>query len=97
MIAGRALPALALVGLLAGCGRKATPADCDFIVDRYVEIELKTLKVTDPAEVAKQKAAMRNDLKDELAACPGKRLTDSMLDCVKKAESNDELDRCTRW
>jgi hypothetical protein len=82
---------------LASCGRKATAADCDLIVDRYVEVELKALKVTDPAVIEQRKADMRKDLKDDLASCPGKRLTDSMLDCVKKAESNDELDRCTHF
>jgi hypothetical protein len=81
----------------AGCGRKATEEDCALIVDRYVEIELKTLKITDSAVVEKRKIEMRSDLKDDLKTCPGKRITDSMLACVKKAETNDQLDKCTRW
>ncbi len=89
--------ALALFAALPGCGRKATAEDCDLIVDRYVEIELAALKVTDPRVIELRKAEMRRDLKDDLKACPGKRITDSMLACVRKAQTNAELDKCTRW
>jgi len=88
--------AVLAVALLA-CGHRATEADCDLIVDRYVEIELQTLQVTDPKVIALRKSEMHRDLKDELKACPGKRITDSMLTCVRQARTNDEIDRCTRW
>ncbi len=81
----------------AGCGRKATAEDCALIVDRNVEVELRALKVTDPTIIERHKAELRRDLKDKLDMCPGKRITDSMLTCVRKAETSDELDRCTRW
>jgi hypothetical protein len=80
-----------------GCGRPATKQDCDLIVDRYVEIELETLKVTDPTIIAQRKIEMKRDLKDDLTTCPGKRITDSMLACVRTAKTNEELDKCTRW
>jgi hypothetical protein len=89
--------AVLCVALAAGCGRKATPEDCGLIVDRYAEIELRALNITDPAVVSQRKAEMRRDLKDELKSCPGKRITDSMLACVRGAQTNDELDKCTRW
>jgi hypothetical protein len=101
--ASKACPSLALVAIAAlvlasaGCGRRATAEDCDFIVDRYVEIELRALKVTDPAIILQRKVEMRRDLKDDLKACPGKRVTDGMLECVRRAQTNDELDKCTRW
>jgi hypothetical protein len=79
------------------CGRKATPEDCDLIVDRYVEIELRDLKVTDPKIIEQRKSDMRRDLKDDLKTCPGKHITDSMLTCVRQAENNADLDKCTRW
>jgi hypothetical protein len=81
----------------AGCGRVATSEDCDFIVDRYVEVELRALSVSDPKIIAERKAEMRKDLKDELKACPGKHITGAMLACVRKANTNAELDQCTRW
>jgi len=89
--------AFACVLVLGGCGRRATAEDCDLIVDRYVEIELRALKVNDPAIIEQRKTEMRRDLKDDLKACPGKRITDGMLACVKQAQTNDELDKCTRW
>jgi hypothetical protein len=89
--------ALAAALMLEGCGRKATPEDCALIVDRYVEMELRTLKITDPAVIEQRQVQMRTDLKDDLKSCPGKRITDSMLVCVKKAQTNDELDKCMRW
>ncbi len=90
------LPLLVAATLLA-CGRKATDADCAFIVDRYVEVELASLKVTDAKVIEQRKVEMRRDLKEELRTCPGKRVTASMLECVKRASTNAELDRCTRW
>lgn len=94
---GLALGALAVALASTACGRKATEEDCDLIVDRYVEVELQALKVTDPKVVELRKVEMRRDLKDDLKACPGKRITDSMLACVRQAASNAELDKCTRW
>ncbi len=88
---------LTLLVLAAGCGRKATLEDCDLIVDRYVEIELKALKVTDPKIIDQRKTEMRRDLSDDLRTCPGRRITDAMLTCVRQAGTNAELDKCTRW
>jgi hypothetical protein len=88
--------ALACLGI-AGCGRRATQADCDLIFNRFVEIELRTMHVTDPVEVAKREQAMRVELKDDLQKCPGKRITDSMLRCVQNAQTNDEIDKCTSF
>ena len=65
---------LALPVVLCGCGHRATAEDCGFIVDRYVEVELKALSVTDPAVIDKRTAEMRVALKDDLARCPGKRV-----------------------
>jgi hypothetical protein len=89
---------LALGALLtAACGRKATAEDCAFIVDRYAEVELRALKVTDPVIVDKRKEELRRDLREDLKSCPGKRITESMLSCVRQAQTNVELDKCTRW
>lgn len=78
-----------------GCGRKATPANCGLILDRYVEVQLRAMNVTDLATVEKRKGEMRDEMKDELKDCVGKRVTDGMLACVKRAETNEEIDKCT--
>ena len=87
--------ACALAFAIAGCGRKATQADCDLILDRYVEVQLKAMNVNDPATIDKRKAEMRGDMKEEVKGCVGKRVTDGMLACVKSAKSNEEIDKCT--
>ncbi|HEX2878525.1 MAG TPA: hypothetical protein VHO25_03200, partial [Polyangiaceae bacterium] len=51
---------LALLGFLAlslsGCGRPATVQDCEQIVARVTELELKQASITDPAIVQEQVA-----------------------------------------
>jgi hypothetical protein len=86
---------MAMATAVTGCGRKATQADCDLIVDRYVEVQLRAMNINDPATIEKHKAEMRHDVKDELRDCVGKRVTDGMLACVKRAQTNDEMDKCT--
>jgi hypothetical protein len=95
--ASLALGAAAFALLVVGCGRKATTADCDLIFNRYVEVQLRSVHVTDPVEIAKREQSMRGEMKDDLKECPGKRITDSMLRCVQNAQTNDEIDKCTRF
>ncbi len=87
---------VALLSSAAGCGRKATQADCDLIIDRYVEVQMHAMNINDPVAIEKRAAQMRADMKDQLKDCVGKRVTDSMLACVKQAQTNDEIDKCTR-
>lgn len=92
-----ALPCfVALLSGASGCGRKATQEDCDLIIDRYVEVQMHAMNINDPTAIEKRAAQMRADMKDQLKDCVGKRVTDSMLACVKKAQTNDEIDKCTR-
>jgi hypothetical protein len=93
----RTLGATAAVVLAAGCGRRATTADCDLLFNRYVEVQLRSIHVIDPVEIAKREQTMRGEMKDDLKECPGKRITDSMLRCVQNAQTNDEIDKCTRF
>lgn len=85
-----------LLFLLAGCGRKATRQDCEVIVDRNVEVQLKAQGTVDPETIAKRKDEMRNDMKDRIDQCVGKRVTDAMMACVKGAETADQIDKCLR-
>ena len=81
---------------LAGCGRKATEADCSFILDRNVEVQMRQMNIVDPVAVAKRKDDIRGEMKDSLKDCVGKRVTDSMMGCVQRATSADEIDKCMR-
>lgn len=81
---------------LAGCGRKATREDCEAVVDKNVELQLKALGVVDPATVNKRRDEMRASMKDDIDKCVGKRVTDGMISCVKSAESTEKIDKCLR-
>jgi hypothetical protein len=82
---------------LAGCGHKASDADCRVIIDRMIEVRLDARKVMDPEAREREKQDMRGpgsgiDTKD----CVGRRITDGQLECVKAAKSEDEITSCLR-
>jgi hypothetical protein len=93
-----ALPAFALVlaALTAGCGHKASDADCQFILDRNVEVQMKAMHIADPVAVDKRKQEIHTELKGQLAGCVGKRITDAMLACVARAQTAEDIDGCMR-
>lgn len=81
----------------AGCGqRKATAVDCQLIVDRLVEVELRAKNVTDPVAVAKKQEDIRATVKDELKDCVGRTVSSRMMDCVGKADTTDKVMACIR-
>ena len=80
--------------LLGSCGRKATVADCEGIVKRVVELELKARAPAEDiaAEVRETQEALRDRA---LTSCVGRRITDSAIECTEKAQSAAELiDTC---
>ena len=79
---------------LAACGRRATEADCSFILDRNVEVAMKQMNISDPVAIAKRKDEIRSEMKDSLKDCVGKRVTDPMLACVRTAQTADDIDKC---
>ena len=92
----RVVTALAACVVLAGCGRKATEADCQTIVDRNVEVQLHAMSITDPVVIAKKQEELRAEMKDGMKDCIGRRVTDSMMSCVKLAKTSDEINDCLR-
>jgi hypothetical protein len=91
-----ALAGLVLLLVLAGCGRKATREDCEAVVDRNVELQLKALGVTDGATIGKRRDEMRASMREDIDKCVGKRVTDGMMACVKLAETAEKIDKCLR-
>lgn len=80
---------------VAGCGRPATKADCDVILEKSAMIELEAQKVTDQAEVAKRIEAVRTAQGEQLLAkCVGRRVTDKAMACVRTAKTAEQVDRC---
>jgi hypothetical protein len=87
---------LALVFCAAACGRRATLADCEMVVDRNIEVKLRADGVTDPDTIAKRKDELRASLKEDIDKCVGKRVTESMMACVRTAETAEQIDKCLR-
>jgi hypothetical protein len=96
-----ALLALAFgVVFSSACGHPASEAECRTILERIVELELKSQKVTDPAEVAKRRAeslglSADGGRTEVLDGCIGRHITDRALACVRGAETAADItDRC---
>jgi len=92
----RRLLALAVVlsgaASISGCGRPATEAECDEIVGRIAELELKEAKNADPTDVQKQVAETKQAFHDKTRSqCVGKRVTDYALRCVRNAKTAEEI------
>lgn len=88
---------IACVALLAlACGRKATEADCQLIVDQNVTVQMKALNITDPAAITKKQDELKLELAGEMKDCVGRRVSDSMMACVKGAQTTEEIQRCLR-
>ncbi|HEY8947150.1 MAG TPA: hypothetical protein VIM73_23060, partial [Polyangiaceae bacterium] len=76
--------------LAAACGRPATEKECDEIVVRITELELKARGVggADKAEVAQTRDALR---KTTLRDCVGRRISDEAMTCVRGAKTAEQL------
>lgn len=85
-----------LIGCLSGCGRRATELDCQLIVDKSVELQLRESNQTSPQAIQKREEQVRAELQDEIKACEGRRVTERTLACVQAAPSTQELDKCLR-
>jgi hypothetical protein len=96
----KAVVGLGLAALLSACGHPATEAECQAIVERIVELELKAQRVTDPAEIAKRRSESLGTTSDGgkpdvLQGCIGKHISERALACVRNAETASEItDRC---
>lgn len=76
-----------------GCGRPATEAECEQILERTARLELQErlggadAKLVE-AEVQATKEALRESMMNN---CVGKRITDGALACVRAASTAKEL------
>jgi len=92
----RGLRIVAALVAAAGCGRRATLADCQLIVDRGVELQMKGMSLTDTAAVQKREQQVRASLQIEIDSCEGRRVTERMMGCVRAAPTTADLDQCLR-
>jgi hypothetical protein len=82
---------------LGACGHPATTAECEEIFRRSAEIELAAQEVTDPAEIERRIAEARAQKGDKLLEeCVGRRITDRSMECVRRAKSAQDIERCLK-
>jgi hypothetical protein len=90
--------ALAALGAsLTGCGHPATREECDQLLTKIAEIELRSgQNVSDPKTIEERTSAARAMPKgvEFTSQCVGKRITTSALECVRKATTPEQFDRC---
>ncbi len=91
-----AVLALAPAGALGGCGRRATTADCQLIVDKSVELQLKDMDLRDAPSIQKREQEVRAELEAEIKSCEGRHVTERTLACVRAATTTQGLDACLR-
>lgn len=77
---------------LSACGKPATVEDCQHIMSRITELELKAANVSDPAAIAAQIAKTKESF-DEAARgqCVGRRMSQATRECVDEAQTAREL------
>jgi hypothetical protein len=85
-----------LAGYATACGRRATEQDCQLIVDKSVELQLKEANQTSPDAVQKREEQVRAELESEIKSCEGRRVTEKTMACVHAAATTQELDQCLR-
>ncbi len=78
------------------CGRRATHGDCQLIVDKSVELQMKALSHSDPAAIAKREEQVRAELGEEIKACETRHVTDKTVTCIQAASTSEELEKCLR-
>jgi len=93
---GEALLSAGFVLGAAGCGRRATQADCQLIVNKSVELQMKAMSQEDPSAIQKRSTEVRAELESEIKSCENRRVTDQTIACVQAASATRELDRCLR-
>jgi hypothetical protein len=86
---------VALPAALTACGHPASEAECNSIIAKSAELELRAQNVTDPAVISQRTEAVKAARGAELLKrCVGKRITERALDCVKMASSPKDVDKC---
>jgi hypothetical protein len=84
------------VASAVACGRAATEEDCRVIFEKNVEVEMRSLEKADEATIEKKKKDLLQSFEGDLRQCVGKRITSSVLNCIKSARTSAEMSQCGR-
>jgi hypothetical protein len=80
------------LALASGCGRPATVEDCERIVVRMAQLELRANHITDPRQIELQVAATKNSFEERaMQECVGRHISDSAMECISNANTTEEV------
>jgi len=96
LVLSRTATVLSLALGLCACRRLATQADCQLIVDKSVELQLKELSETDATAITRREQEVRTELESEIKSCENGRVTEKTMNCVRAARATSDLDKCLR-
>jgi small lipoprotein (TIGR04454 family) len=80
-----------------GCGRPATEAECEEIVERTARLKIQETRPGREQTVEREVAQLQAKLRDKtLQGCVGKRITARALKCVREAPTSEAVQECFR-
>ncbi|HLV20905.1 MAG TPA: hypothetical protein VKZ49_08485 [Polyangiaceae bacterium] len=87
----RLLVVLGSLSMIA-CGHPATVEECERIVERVAELELRRQFPDDPERVKQEIEATKKEKREAMMRdCVGKRVTSRAMQCVNEAESAEQI------
>ncbi len=88
---------LVVLGTSLACGRPATKADCELIVDRTVELTMNEMSNNNREAVERKKTELHTKLQATvLTECVGRRISDKTMACVRSASTVKQLEGCLK-
>lgn len=81
---------------LNGCSHPASQAECESILRKTAELTLKE-QTSDPEVIEERIAAYERAYGEKvISKCVGRAITKRALECVQKANSEDQVNGCLR-
>jgi hypothetical protein len=88
---------IAALAVVTGCGHPATERECEEIVERITVLELGRVDAGQSVVHDEVKNAKESFKKEIRQKCIGRRITNSAMECVRKATASRQIeDECFR-
>ena len=87
------MPAVLIALVCASCGHPASLGECEQIVEQVTVLQVRQEQlITDKASLAREAEHQKKTQHDAMMQkCVGKRITDSIMRCVRNAKTADEI------
>lgn len=94
----RSVLSVAVVAIgVDACGRPATEAECEEIVERIARLQIEADRPGRPEAIAAEVAAFKERERERVrSACVGKPVTERALACARSATRAEAVEACFR-